>query len=945
MVERRGEKDQGEIWEGELDVGYFLNKGEVSCWLSVGIGNEWKQVDIDKEDWEATIEAASKSVEGVRKLIKIAKIVAREIEWEGKRGARKKIKKAKKIIKKITKKSENKPPLRVLVKVKEAIYSNENGLGIFKEMDDESDSSSVSEKKVVWDFTHLLGPGVELLEAGERAEQLKEMKDAGDEVEKAIAELEQKVAKLEFDLTLSLEPSFPPIVPAGNEFEGLPVLKVLFPTKPSRNYPFEDLLSLNISSITIEVEVEGVSDLLIYNEIGEVDSAQPFQLFGYKPEKGSNLIIGSAEVFRKPLESVDLDIQFRGVAGMSKGGIDDGYFKGYYVEDKKGKNNNNSKPAYTSNDEYKVKFEQRVNGDWKPIGNETKLFGEDQVEKNQKLSISGFDERIPNRLEPLEGFSNRVKDGYIRMTLSAPEKHAFGFGAYEIATKRNIDENLKKAIKSRGSEGFEDENLNEPIVPVVSSIQLSYTASRTYEFKSDRDFSEQEFRFLHLFPFGIQTQSNERPFPPVSSLFFKNDSVPQGWALFGLSELTAGQELSLFFQLDRSTVMRSESDGESPEERVNYFILDGDEWSPLTVLQDSTVGFSKSGLVKVKIPVLKKERSTILPSDCNWIAIRAFGEGDLYPQTVAVLPNAGLARRISSIKDQTTLKPRQLNRSLSGQSLIKTIHQPFESFGGALEESNAKRTHRIRSQINGNFRAIQIGDFENLVLEHFPEVAQVKGMVDKEGQIKIAVIPHRPLFRDNPHPTFTQAFRHRIKEKLSHFHSPSLDVDVIDPQYIFVQVACCAEFNVSREQGETWLRKELGRYISPWRYKPELEIPFGLNIDIKELKESISRKKDQELGSFYLKNWGNIRLIYYWVENGVNWYYLDWLNDDAGVKLELKKKWKLLDSKKEYWIQVDDFGRNHRIFSNEEGLGAYLLNTIIDENKIDGVEFGSFQPL
>lgn len=92
----------------------------------------------------------------------------------------------------------------------------------------------------------------------------------------------------------------------------LPVLRVLINTGNEDGYAlYSALENAIITQAAIEVEVSGVKDLNLENDQGKLDGSKPFYPFGTVPAKGSNFYIGSAEIFQKNWDYVNLNIAWK----------------------------------------------------------------------------------------------------------------------------------------------------------------------------------------------------------------------------------------------------------------------------------------------------------------------------------------------------------------------------------------------------------------------------------------------------------------------------------------------------------------------------------------------------------------------------------------------------------------------------------------------------------
>jgi hypothetical protein len=112
-------------------------------------------------------------------------------------------------------------------------------------------------------------------------------------------------------LSLVLDGLQPPIEPFVENPDGYacdwPLLKIEFNgVQTSSTVPV-------LSSLEIAVAVNNLSTLQLYNDFGALDAKKPFQLFGPTPLVNSNFIMGSNEIFSKPLQSLFLDMTWDGL--------------------------------------------------------------------------------------------------------------------------------------------------------------------------------------------------------------------------------------------------------------------------------------------------------------------------------------------------------------------------------------------------------------------------------------------------------------------------------------------------------------------------------------------------------------------------------------------------------------------------------------------------------
>jgi uncharacterized delta-60 repeat protein len=110
-----------------------------------------------------------------------------------------------------------------------------------------------------------------------------------------------------FRIEITLDPTQPPITAFTKNPDGLngswPMLKLIFNSSSGLTIPPV------LTSIKIDVCVTGVNTFALYNDNGLLSTKNPFQLFGPIVNMNSNFLVGSNEIFSKPLKwlSIELD--------------------------------------------------------------------------------------------------------------------------------------------------------------------------------------------------------------------------------------------------------------------------------------------------------------------------------------------------------------------------------------------------------------------------------------------------------------------------------------------------------------------------------------------------------------------------------------------------------------------------------------------------------------
>jgi hypothetical protein len=107
---------------------------------------------------------------------------------------------------------------------------------------------------------------------------------------------------VENQIYLQLSPTDPVISAFTKNPDGYssewPLLKIVFP-----GYT-ESISSLAIATLDISVNVEELKNFQLYNDFGQLNAKKPFQLLGGAPKMNQSFMIGNAEIFSKPVQSM-----------------------------------------------------------------------------------------------------------------------------------------------------------------------------------------------------------------------------------------------------------------------------------------------------------------------------------------------------------------------------------------------------------------------------------------------------------------------------------------------------------------------------------------------------------------------------------------------------------------------------------------------------------------
>ena len=178
-------------------------------------------------------------------------------------------------------------------------------------------------------------------------------------------------------------------------------------------------------------------------------------------------------------------------------------------------------------------------------------------------------------------------------------------------------------------------------------------------------------------------------------------------------------------------------------------------------------------------------------------------------------------------------------------SAVKTVSQPFASFGGrGVEQSKAFYT-RISERLRHKDRAIDLWDCERLILEAFPQIYKVKCLnhthydegIYRElapGHVTVVTVPNLQTqnLRDPLKPFTSLGVLQQIEAFLKKRTSCFARLHVRNPQFEEVRV----RFKLRLHDGfdETYhsnlLRQAITRFLSPWAFTNRGTPSFGGKI-------------------------------------------------------------------------------------------------------------------
>lgn len=660
-------------------------------------------------------------------------------------------------------------------------------------------------------------------------------------------------------LSFSLNENLPEVVDATENLHGnvgqtgVPIIRFSISPTTGRGFDFLRILAGNLLvNVTVKSSVQGIHAPLVENDFGVLQAGKPFMPFTAVPKKGSSFYLDEPSWRDKRLTKISLHLKWANTPES---------FKGLYFGYRNLTGQNFSKNTYVAQN-----FVGNASVNIKSLLLDTNEF------KNALKNKSVFLNQEPSNLlvsgDSYFSYGVSIRDSVNWNEL--PSTHIlFSNGGQDYVTDLTIADSLgikaNKGIKLTLNQSFlhelypklyalamaseQPETLipNEPYTPLVEQVTLGYETSDSFSMDQDTSLK------LYLwddFGFFEELKSKKDALNHVSPKRTRLVSFPDvnGGELFlQLTDLQPNQQLSILFQL----VEGSENPLHAtfgPSEKITWSMLVNDYWWVLRnedIVSDETDNFLKSGIIVFNLPEAAFAVHTRMSAPGVWLRAYSSKPFDATCQFVAVLPQAIKVEFTDRENDLSHLEkglpPEAIGKMAARLSGVKSIYQPFNSYGGRPEESDSGFYTRVSERLRHKNRALSLWDYEHLVLERFPEVFKVKCLnhtnqltFTAPGTVLVLVIPDtvgKNVF-DTFQPLFSTAKLNEIKAYLQERISPSVEVLVDNPSYEEVRISLKVKFRAGLDVAfyRNQLEQDIIRYLSPWAMQSENTIAFGVNL-------------------------------------------------------------------------------------------------------------------
>lgn len=578
-------------------------------------------------------------------------------------------------------------------------------------------------------------------------------------------------------------------------------------------HSYSFLAGMELSKIDVEVAVKGLNKLSAQNKQGSIDINSEFEILGASPTKGSSIIIGSNELFCKPISNLKLNWNYMNLPTESEDLKE--YYQNYNRE--------------IDNFSFKLKLSALSDFTYQRVGSEDHEFEMFQLDEEAKMKTSfelnEFDlsklqlkPKYDLDYESVEEYSKESETGFLKLTLSEP-KIGFGFDVFTSI----YNEVVMKA--STQKKGVEITPPNQPWSPIIDNLTVDYNAKTTLYFNqsllSENDFDQKNSFFL------ISNEGNTKTFTEnsITSPFLIPKFDNAGEFIIGLDGVKAPQTLNLLVE-----VKKSENTDYEFSAKLDWYYSSSNGWKilkPNQILYDETLSLLKSGVVSINLPPDISNDYNFFNNNKFYIKAVSKNKADQF-SLIRAIHNNGLTLS-EVVPENLSIHSTPHRDAESVQELVKPvngiirINQPLPSFGGKQKETTLQFYERVSQLLRHKNRPVSKWDIEKFLLEKFDWLMHVKCIWDtpketgREHRIMILCLKKIDETQNIDEIKLNGADMIEVKTLLYKYCSPFLKVEIINPVFEDIWIKCKIKFsNISGGKAINALNNEFFKFICPW---------------------------------------------------------------------------------------------------------------------------------
>ncbi len=610
--------------------------------------------------------------------------------------------------------------------------------------------------------------------------------------------------------SFSLEPNDADVIACSKELHDMlseaPVIRIIAECRDAKD---EWMLSATFDLVKIDVDVSEIRSVGIYNEIGELDATQSFYPFGAQAEMGARFMFANEELKGRCWSEVILSGVWNNLP-QSEGGYKDIY-RDYAIV-----------PAI-SNKSFKIKKQWQRCGKWNLCEESpSALFAQ----------TNGLLEEAVQIVFTNESEDNQNCTGLFRVMLQEPEI-GFGMEAYRSLFAEVM------MFNSQHKEKRHRKIPTLPIAPIMSDVTMSYKAS------------------AHTGRSGVAgVRLSQISFPPdrkeVCLFSLEQTKFPkfirrlENHIYLAFSDAYGESQIRIYFEL---ACVPSEKFKKIENNNLPYPVLSwefysvAERWEPFGeafICEDGTCGLTQSGFIE-----LKMKKSTLNADSLFWVRLVIRGDISQCLAIRRVYENCSLL--MAENGNGNSLAVGSIKALQIEDLRIDEVKQLIPGFSGKIEESQERCEVRQSSRISNRNRAITSIDYEQIVLEQFPEIEKVYCFPTKlnSGRVetRIVVLSRQP---NNPYP-FTPVLKlTEIHNYLLDKGSPFAKIRVCNPIYQKVHIECVAILKLNiKDEGAIMRRltQMVKNYYEGWVIIGKLP-ELGWKYSYKELHTLLVNDED-----------------------------------------------------------------------------------------------------
>lgn len=572
---------------------------------------------------------------------------------------------------------------------------------------------------------------------------------------------------------------------------------------------YRELATSMLEDILVQVTVNGIASAVLENDTGVINVKKPFYPFTTNPIAKSNFSIDYAEAFSKSWSQITADIIWKDTPVIDTDDATYDSFQNHYA---------NYTVTPTVDNAYftaKTAILDKSTETYVPVLAAAPLF-----------TVSG-DVFVANLLFTNPGYLYD-KSGPLRITLNQSFLQELYPTQYALA--------VAKAMVATSTDAAYGGVLipKEPYIPLIESIKLNYIASA-----SIKNENQSPIQLFHEDPFGQHQESINSENPTLVPVHCKGGSL-----FIGLEDAIPNQQVSLLIQV----LEGSENPLETAfvgNQRVEWDVLCNNQWITLedSILINDTDNLLNSGIIRFTLPKEATNDNTRLPAGYIWVRARIHKNYDAISKVKGIYAQAVVAMFENQENElshlEQGLEAETISKLVTRIPQIKSVTQPFNSFDGKAQESDMAYYRRISERLRHKNRAITLWDYENLVLQEFPEIYKAKCLNHTSaqsflspGDVTLVVIPdtiNKNVF-DIFQPRVSKSTITKVQEYINALNSMHVNATVTNPLYEPVKVYLSAKFYDQYDVDfyKKQLIEDITSFLSPWAFDVSRTVDFGV---------------------------------------------------------------------------------------------------------------------